>query len=171
MNVTRTATLCVVAAACAAWLAAASAPLDQGSPLPPARPASTVEASSEALAAEIARLGDRLRPTAAPRQPVRNLFHFEAPVRPGTAPMPAAAPVATEIPQPPAPVSLKLIGLAEDAGPNGVVRTAIISGQGQLFLAREGDEVTSRYRVSRISGEVVELAALDGGAPVRLALK
>ena len=29
---------------------------------------------------------------------------------------------------------LKLVGLAEDAGPDGPVRTAIISGSGELFL-------------------------------------
>jgi hypothetical protein len=65
---------------------------------------------------------------------------------------------------------LALIGLAQDEGPEGTVRTAIISGGGDLFIVKEGDPVTSRFRVSRISGEVVELVGADD-AFLRLALK
>ena len=69
---------------------------------------------------------------------------------------------------------LKLIGVAEDTTTDGLVRTTIISGPGQLYVVKEGDPVTSRYRVARISPDVVELddLARTGDASVlRLALK
>ena len=75
--------------------------------------------------------------------------------------MPKAAPDEAPIVRP-APPALKLSGIAEDATPDGLVRTAILSGFGQLFLAKEGDNVTERYRVVQISSDVVELTDLDG---------
>ena len=41
------------------------------------------------------------------------------------------------------------------------MRTAIISGDGQLFMVKEGEKVTPRYRVAKISADVVELLDLD----------
>ena len=125
------------------------------------------------LATEVARLHERLRPTAVPRQPGRNLFSFASrktrAVAPIVAPSPPALSEATAVR--PVPVPLKLSGIAEDRVPGGVVRTAIISGRGQLFLAKEGESVTDRYRVARISSEVVELTDLNDGSVLRLALK
>ena len=66
---------------------------------------------------------------------------------------------------------MRLSGIAEDATPDGVVRTAIISGFGQLFLAKEGDPVTDRYRVVKISSDVVELTDLADRSTFRLALR
>ena len=66
---------------------------------------------------------------------------------------------------------MKLSGIAEDATADGVVRTAIISAAGQLFLAKEGENVTPRFRVSKISADVVELSDLIDGSALRLALK
>ena len=66
--------------------------------------------------------------------------------------------------------ALTLIGLAEDEGPEGTIRTAIISGAGDLFIVKEGEAVTRRFRVSRISADVVELADSDGTF-LRLTLK
>ena len=40
------------------------------------------------------------------------------------------------------------------------VRTAIISGEGQLYMVKEGEAVTPRYRVAKISADVVELVDL-----------
>jgi hypothetical protein len=78
---------------------------------------------------------------------------------------------------PPQP-ALKLVGIAEDtsaasddADNKKLVRTAIISGEGQLFLVKEGESVTTRYRVAKISADVVELTDLGIGATRRLALK
>jgi hypothetical protein len=175
MNFKRTALLVVVLGALAVWLAAAATSdrRDVGQ-LAVAAPA-PIDASSVALAGEIARLRDRLRPGVAPIHG-RDLFQF-APSRnvavhtasravdaPQVLSPATAAPVS---PQPP----LKLIGIAEDATPDGPVRTAIISGPGQLFLVREGDRVTARYLVTQISPDVVELTdAMDHSAR-RLALK
>jgi hypothetical protein len=67
-----------------------------------------------------------------------------------------------------------LIGVAEDTTTDGLVRTAIISGPGQLYVVKEGDRVTSRYRVARISPDVVELddlARIGDASVLRLALK
>jgi hypothetical protein len=68
--------------------------------------------------------------------------------------------------------SLKLAGIAEDPGPDGTTqRTAIISGEGQLFMVKEGENVTPRYRVVKVSADVVELLDLSTNTPRRLALR
>ena len=66
---------------------------------------------------------------------------------------------------------MKLSGIAEDQVGERVVRTAIISAFNQLFIVKEGDSVTDRYRVSRISPEVAELSDVTLGTTIRLALK
>jgi hypothetical protein len=66
---------------------------------------------------------------------------------------------------------LKLEGLAEDHNDQGPVRTAIISGFGDVFLVKEGDNVTARYRVAKISPDAVELTDLTTDTPLRLALR
>ena len=88
----------------------------------------------------------------------------------------AAAPKAA-LDEPPAPFtppqpSLKLAGIAEDIDADGApLRTAIISGEGQLFMVKEGESVTTRYRVTKISTDVVELLDLSTNTPRRLALR
>jgi Tfp pilus assembly protein PilP len=65
-----------------------------------------------------------------------------------------------------------LIGIGEDASAEGPVRTAIISAPGQLFVVKVGDRVTPRYRVDRISADVVELTEVGAdGSTLRLALR
>jgi hypothetical protein len=67
-----------------------------------------------------------------------------------------------------------LAGLAEDAGPNGPVRTAIVTGDGQLSLLQEGETFTVRnitYRVATISATSVELVDVSDGRPRTLFLK
>src|SRR5439155_4678388 len=131
----------------------------------------SLDARGEALAAEIARLHERLRPDTTPRQPARNLFVFGAartrhePAAPKPALSEAVAlPIA-------APPPFKLIGIAEDAGADGPVRTAIVSAPGQVFLVKEGQNVTLRYRVAKISADVIELTDLGDGSVLRLALR
>ena len=155
-------------AALSAWLAAA---VTSGvRPVVPARtaPAAT-DARGAALAEEIARLHDRLRPTVAPEHG-RNLFRF-APVHASAAPVaaPAPAPALAPAPAPSAPVEppFKLIGIAEDAG----VRTAILTSSGQLLMVKDGDMVASAYRVTGISADTIELTAASDGSVLRLALK
>jgi Tfp pilus assembly protein PilP len=87
------------------------------------------------------------------------------------APEPRAAIV--EMPAPPRPVEppLKLSGIAEDPGPDGPVRMAFISGEGQLYMVKVGDPVTARYKVERISSDVVELLDLTENTTRRLAMR
>jgi hypothetical protein len=173
MNLKRTATIGVVGGALAAWLASA-ANSSHPIPRPIITPTPPIDLRGAELADEIARLRERLRPTTSPSQPGRNLFTFRAPRPRAAAPdIPAPAPAAvSEAPAPrPALPQLKLAGIAEDAGPDGPIRTAIISGDGQLFMAKEGDPVTLRYRVAKISADVVELTDLTDNSVRRLALR
>jgi hypothetical protein len=48
-------------------------------------------------------------------------------------------------------------------------RTAVISGDGQMYFVSEGDSVAGRYTVSRIDPEAVVLRDADG-AELRLVL-
>ena len=162
----RTIILVVVLGALAAWLAAAAT-----SGVRPIRPVSTarsqIDLRGAALSAEIERLHDRLRPTAAPEHN-RNLFQFAARARA----VAAAAPVVESAPvAPPAPVEppFKLIGIAEDNG----ARTAILSSPSQLQMVHIGDNVTAgatTYRVTGVSADTVELTSADSTV-LRLALK
>jgi hypothetical protein len=158
MNITRTVILGVTGGALAAWLAADVTGTRQ-IVLPPAPKTSAADARGADLAAEIARLHDRLHPTAAPQQPARNLFEFKANagrtpadvvhITPAPATEPAAAPESPEAPE----SMFTLIGVAEDAG----VLTAIISGQGELFMVKDGDLVAQRYRVTHVAADAVDL--------------
>jgi hypothetical protein len=171
MNRNRTATI-VVGAALLAWLAGAATSNHAIPPAPVVEPR-VIESRGAELADEIARLHERLRPTSTPNQPGRNLFTFRSGrVHAVAPPVPAPAPAIVDAPLArPAQPSLKLAGIAEDVGPNGPERTAIISGDGQLFMVKEGDAVTLRYRVVKISADVVELTDLTDNSVRRLALK
>jgi hypothetical protein len=173
MNVKRIVAIGAVGGALAVWLAAASTMLTQPAVDTSERKTTAVELRGAALAAEITRLRERLRPTSAPQLPSRNLFEFSR-----TAPARAASPPPRDLqgaeaprPAPAAPLPLKLVGMAEDAGPEGPVRTAIVSGFGQLFIVKEGERVTARYQVARISGEAAELRDLDDNSTITLVLK
>jgi hypothetical protein len=174
MNPKRTATIVVVGGALLAWLAGAAT---SNRTIEPAPVISTpaIDVSGVALEKEIARLHERLRPTATPAQSNRNLFSFRS-ARGRAVPAPGvpAAPAAALVEAPPLPPPLpplKLVGIAEDPGADGPTRTAIVVGGGQLFTVKEGENVTARYRVERISAEVVELLDLTDNSLRRLALR
>ena len=169
MNYKRTATIGVVGGALAVWLAAAGTSDVRVAPTVIKK--TRAELSGAELASEITKLHERLRPTIAPRQEGRNLFQFNAARAAVAAPRRADPPEADAVPALPPPPSLKLSGIAEDRGTDGPVRTAIISTGGELFLAKEGEMVTPRFKVSRISADVVELIDLTTNEPVRLALR
>ena len=163
----RAAVFGVVLAALAAWLAAAAT-----SGVRPAKPVATtlapIDLRGAALAAEIERLHDRLRPTATPDHG-RNLFQFAQAIvqaRPQSAPAVAAEITPAPIAAPVEP-SFKLIGIAEDAG----VRTAILSSTSQLLMIKDGDIVSAKYRVTAISADAIELSDIADGHVLRLALK
>ncbi len=161
MHVKRTVTIVLVGGALAAWLAGA-ATSNRAVPDPILPHPARIDARGADLAGEIARLHDRLRPATTPRAPSRNVFRFSAP---NAAPVaaPAAHPALIESPALPkaAPLlPLRLSGIAEDPGADGPVRVAIISGEGQLYMAKVGELVTPRYRVTQIGADVVELLDL-----------
>ena len=174
MNMKRTVTIALGGAALLAWLAGAAT---SNHSIPPAvvNAPAPIEVRGAELANEIARLQERLRPGATPRQPGRNLFAFRPvaapPPAPAFAPAPSRAALTESLPLAPALPALKLAGIAEDAGAEGPLRTAIISGEGQLYMAKEGENVTTRYRVVRISADVVELLDVLDNSTRRLALR
>jgi len=171
MNLKRTTTIVLAGAAIGAWLAGAATSNHTIPAAPIDRPAA-IEIRGAELAREIARLHERLRPTSSPRQPGRNLFTFHAAAP--RAPQPAFAPqpvLAEALPVAPALPPLKLAGIAEDTEAEHPTRTAIISGEGQLYMVKEGETVTPRYRVTKISADVVELLDLVDNSLRRLALR
>jgi hypothetical protein len=138
-------------------------------PLTP--PHDPVAATAGDLAAEAARLRERLTPTTTPLQPGRNLFRFNAGApaanKLADVPIPDTS-VASDVAPAPA---LKLVGLAADSSPEGVRRTAIISAAGVLVFATEGELVLSRFRVSSIDDDGLELVDTLTTASRRLSLK
>ncbi len=103
MNLKRAATIVVVGAALLAWLAGAATSNRTLAPAPlPSVPA--IDTRGAALEKEIARLHERLRPSATPNQSGRNLFSFRT-ARARTAPMVATPPVLVESPPLPRPLN------------------------------------------------------------------
>lgn len=174
MNTMRTATFVLGAGALAALIAGATTSGRRPAAVPPIDRARPVELQGAELAAEIARLQERLRPTTAPSSS-RNLFMFGAPGRRATDVVPAAPemmlpPVPVRVPAP-TPPRLVLVGLAEDVTDGGPVRTAIVSGFGDIFLVKVGEAVASRYRVVNVASDGVELVDETDGSTLRLSLK
>jgi hypothetical protein len=173
MRLNGTTVLVVLGTAFAAWLAADAMSGNRDAASRSAERQSPFDARGAALASEIARLHERLAPTATPLESGRNLFQFTAarPRREAPAARPALSEAAPVAPLPSPPPPFKLIGIAEDAGASGPIRTAIVSSPGQLFTVKEGENVTPRYRVTRIAADVVELQDLIDHSTLRLALK
>jgi hypothetical protein len=151
MNIKRIATLSTAGAVLAAMIAGATTSgVRRAAPVAIAPNTTAIELQGAELAAEVARLRARLRPTDQPQEPARNLFQFNARTTPSSAPPPlteSAVPVAAVPPPPP----LSLIGFAAE----GATRTAIVFGFGDLFLVREGDQIGAQYRVARIDADGV----------------
>jgi len=167
----RAAAIGILASGVAGWWAAAASFNRSTAAVSTAGMRGAPEGRASVLEREIERLHGRGRPAAAPRKPLRNLFAF---VRRPAARAAVAPPALTEPAASgarPQAAGLKLSGIAEDATPSGIVRTAIISSDGQLYLVKEGENVTRRFRVARISSDVVELSDLSDGTVLRLALK
>jgi len=173
MNLKRVFAFAITGGALAALIAGATTTGSRRAPLPPARDkrGGKSNLSGAALAVEIQRLHERLRPSTPPEQPSRNLFEYRArrsaasiDVQPTV--VSSAAPAAVTAPPP-----LELIGIATEGAGDATVRTAILSGFGQLFLVKEGERVNDRYRVVRIGADAVELVDANQSAPFRVALK
>jgi hypothetical protein len=161
-----------------AWLASALS-----EPRPPVvrRPAPAAEgAQLERLRTDVetqaARLPTRLAAPPVPNAPDRNPFAFGrrdlSPARPAP-PVAEAQLLPFDVPEPlPVEPILVLIGVAERASADGVIRTAILAGAGdELHLVTEGEEVAGLYRVRAISADAVELETLGSTTVRRLHLK
>lgn len=170
MNVRRVVWFGVSALALATWFASAStsgvrAPVITVAPVRP----TALDRSSAVLQSEIARLHERIGPTSTPSGS-RDLFRFNvrAPQRPVQArPAVVAAEAAPVVALRPA---LKLIGIAEDNAESGIVRTAIVSAPGELFLVKVGELIGGRYHVDQVSADAVLLTDTTTSEPTTLAL-
>jgi hypothetical protein len=171
MNTKRVAWLVVGAGAVAVWLAGAATTGVRPSQVVVVPKSGAIDLQGAALADEITRLHERLRPTAAPVQS-RDLFRYADRAAATSRPAAAAAPAAPPLPMLDLPTrpALKVIGIAEDAGPDGPLRTAIVSTGGTLVFVTEGESV-SRYRVAKIAADVVEFTNVDDNTTFRVALK
>ncbi len=156
MNLKRTLLLGAGSGAVIVWIATASTFVPRASPPLRASGPRAVEVSGAKLAEEIAHLHERLRPSAVPLEN-RNLFSYntvrQAPSRAKSL-EPVVALPSVPMPTPPA---LKLVGIAEDGPADAVIRTAVISGLGDLFLVKEGEALSSRYRVTAVAADGVDL--------------
>ena len=155
MNFKWATTVVIVVGAVVVWRMAASKPDRAGAATVDIDVPARVDARGAALAREIGRLHDRVGAGVSPRL-ARNLFHF-VPPPPRPAPVALVVHAVSDLPLALPQPALQLIGVAEDTSASGLIRTAIISGPGQVYVVKEGERVTSRYLVARISADVVEL--------------
>ena len=155
----------------AAWLAAAAGTMTAVPPVGATIDRTPPLAAPPAIEQDAERLQKFLDAPPQPRQTERNPFEFASRVQ--RLDVRAAEPATIQPARPIVPPGPKLTldGIAEDAAPGGPVRTAIISAAGQLFLVKEGGSVTTRYRVSRVGADAVELEDLLEGASLTIGLK
>jgi hypothetical protein len=131
----------------------------------PSRPGSAIAPlPAHGILAQAERLRARLASPPPYRAPARNPFQFYEPPR---APQPvgkkAAPALTTAAVDPVERPEMKLVGIAEDSGEDGVVhRTAIVSAMMQLFFAKEGERVLGRYEVIRITSDAAQLRGPEG---------
>ncbi len=161
--------------ALATWLASAPAVVAPGESrlTPPARfdaaATQAVVVQMQELNDEAERLARRLSEVEEFSAPARDPFRFAraaAPALPAPAPAPAAPTIAAPLPVPPPPFALS--GIAEDRQGEVVVRTAVITGSGDLWLVRAGEKVEGKFEVTAVDADAVELIRADTGTTVRL---
>jgi hypothetical protein len=161
-----------------AWFSSAASLSLGRSPRRPHQTAEDTAMPAQSLAVSVQsqarRLKERLAAAPLPQQPVRNPFAFrpEPVVRTGPAAMPAPAPVATTAEIVPSEPPLLLIGLAERRTGDTIVRSAVVSSDGQeLIMVEIGSVLLGRYKVTAIAGDAVELADASTGRVRRLVLQ
>ena len=156
----------------ATWLAVA--PNNSAPSTPAAAPVDRAvarEPSAEELNTQAAKLRERMN--AVPMRPsARNPFRFGAHrvEAPAGSPKTSAADGASAAPLGISQPALTLSGIAERNTPQGPRRTAVISGNGELFLVAEGEIVTGGYRVVTVEPDAVVLRD-QAGNEVTLVLR
>lgn len=170
MNITRAVWLGCGAALLAAWLAAATTTRTTTQPAPRVTPAP--EVAPDPIVAELRQQVDRLRQRkltvdASPRA-VRNPFELgrravAGPPDLDRAPAPVDAAPDLPLPASAPPFPYGLAGVAENHGPDGPIRTAIISGPQAVLLLRAGDTFAGRYRIVSVEMTGVEIEEIGTG--------
>jgi hypothetical protein len=127
------------------------------------QPADTRELSADEFTAQAERLraqtnAVRLRPS--PRNP----FRFAAPRPRPSVPAIERAPltIAPQAPDAPSQPLFVLSGIGERTTPQGVRRTAVITGGGQLYVVAEGEPIAGRFTVATIDADAVVLRDASG---------
>lgn len=156
MNARRTIWFGVASIAIATWLTASTAGPQQPAASDTAPRTAPIDRYAETLRLEVERLHERLRPNAEPTGH-RDLFRFSTPARQRADVLVPSESADRESPAPVTAPSMRLIGIAEDVTPDGPVRTAVVSGLGDVFLVKPGDTIADRYRVLSVSPESVQL--------------
>jgi hypothetical protein len=144
--------------------------IPQRASTPAVRPASSsTQAATSDIQHEAARLQSRLVPDSTFRKPSRNPFQFGphlAPRTPRNAPVQVQETPVAIVPPAPRP-TIRLRGIATDTVDGMPQRTAIMTTDAGLLLAREG-ETAGIYRVTKIEDDAVELMGPDGSLTLRL---
>lgn len=178
MTGSRLAALLLFAAVGGAWLASAAG-VTRHARLARAAPRQADAPQFDALTADVqaqaGRLRERLAQAPAPRELHRNPFRFAGRAAPAIRPAgraasldPEPAPAVPEMREP----SLQLIGVAENASTEGVVRTAMITGgYDELMMVTAGQRILDRYEVVAVGADAVELKDIQTGAIRRLMLQ
>ncbi|MBA2304439.1 MAG: hypothetical protein H0W08_17655 [Acidobacteria bacterium] len=176
MSASRVAAWVIGVAMCGAWLASAAGVTRQArAPRLASRGADVVQ--FDALAADVqaqaGRLRARLAAAPAPRPVERNPFSFSArPVPPRLADKRHPSPVALTPPVETREPVLELIGIAENTRPEGLVRTAMITGgHDELMMVTAGQRILGRYDVVLVGADAVELKDVQTGGKRRLILR
>jgi hypothetical protein len=104
-------------------------------------------------------------------RPERNVFAFKGPVRTAAKPAAHTEAAGAAAVQPPAPITLRLIGMAQEEGDDASAATAIVADHGQVYLVKAGDVLPPGYTVNRVVADSVELTDPQTGATLRLFMK
>jgi hypothetical protein len=158
MNWQRIAVLGALSGTLVTLLARAATPVATP-PAPSPEPMLSTDAAS--VYADVDRLRERLRPQTSGATPTRNLFAFGHAKAAVADPRSETAGIAIPTPVAPPPrLAWRMIGVAEDSGPDGAVFTAIVSGAGGVQLLKRGD-VLDGHRVIAVRPQAVELSDGD----------
>ncbi len=176
MKASRLAAWMVCAAVGGAWLASAAG-VSRSPRISPVTVRTSDDIRLDALVADVqaqsGRLRERLSNAPSPVGAERNPFTFVARRQPVRA---AEVAVAQEpsLPAPPEILepALNLIGIAETRVPDGIQRTAMITGgRDDLMMVTAGQRILSRYDVVAVGADAVELKDLETGLTRRLVLR
>jgi hypothetical protein len=143
----------------------APAPQQENNPPPPI----AVEAAS--IRAGVKRLQDRSAEPPSLPAAARNPFRFHErqpapePVPSQAAPRPALSTARASTPD------FRLVGVAEDPGPDGPQRTAVVSGPDQLFFLKLGDVFAGHLKVVGLGADAIEIEDGTTGTTFKLTMR